>query len=210
MAIPAASPEAVWARTAATIGASNSAAGPGGAFSSLGPAATFSVPAGQPPFTVNSTTQVPNLNATTLQGKAPTDFYPQGSTVANSQLFGGQPPPFYLTTTGTAANSSELGGLPASAYGDRLFAVVQANGGSVVGNGVSSTQLDSAGSYDVRFTGSIANTNNCAVFAQLMNSGPGWVIAEPSTEGFLTEFDVHIFDTAGNPADAEFSLYAIC
>ena len=50
---------------------------------------------------------------------------------------------------------------------------------------------------------------NCAVFAQLM-SGIGWVVAGPSTEGFLTEFDVHVFNTAGNPADAEFSLYAIC
>jgi hypothetical protein len=48
------------------------------------------------------------------------------------------------------------------------------------------------------------------VFAQLMNSGPGWVIATPSTEGFLTEFDVHVYNSAGNPADAEFSLYAVC
>jgi hypothetical protein len=30
-------------------------------------------------------------------------------------------------------------------------------------------------------------------------------MAEPSTEGFLTEFDVHVFNTAGNPADMEFS-----
>ena len=74
---------------------------------------------------------------------------------------------------------------------------------------VRSSMHDGTGSYDVRFTGSIANTNNCAVFAQLM-SGIGWVVAGPSTEGFLTEFDVHVFNTAGNPADAEFSLYAIC
>jgi hypothetical protein len=79
----------------------------------------------------------------------------------------------------------------------------------LVGNGVSSTQHDGTGSYDVRFTGSIANTNNCAVFAQLM-SGIGWVVAGPSTEGFLTEFDVHTYDTTGNPADAKFSLFAVC
>ena len=187
--------------TAATIRADNT----GG-----GPAAEFDVTAGHAPFTVNSATEVANLNAATLQGTVPADFYAAGSTVANSSALGGQPPSFYLPAAGTAANSSELGGLPPSAYGDRWFAVVSAAGGLVVGNGVSSTQHDGTGSYDVRFTGSIANTNNCAVFAQLMNSGPGWVIANPSTEGFLTEFDVHVFNTAGNPADAEFSLLAVC
>jgi len=186
--------------TAATIKASNT----GG-----GPAAEFDVTAGHAPFTVNSATEVANLNAAMLQGMVPSNFYAAGSTVANSSSLGGQPPSFYLPAAGTAANSSELGGLPASAYGDRLFAVVPAAGGLLVGNGVSSTQHDGTGSYDVRFTGSIANTNNCAVFVQLM-SGTGWATAGPSTEGFLTEFDVHVIDTAGNPADTEFSLYAIC
>ena len=187
--------------TAATIKASNT----GG-----GPAAEFDVTTGQPPFTVNSTTEVANLNAATLQGMVPSNFYAAGSTVANSSELGGQPASFFLPATGTAANSSELGGLPASSYGDRWFAVVPAAGGLVVGNGVSSTQHDATGSYDVRFTGNIANTNNCAVFAQLMNSGPGWVIANPSTEGVLTEFDVHVYDTGGNLADAQFSLFAVC
>jgi hypothetical protein len=36
------------------------------------------------------------------------------------------------------------------------------------------------------------------------------VIAEPSTEGFLTEFDVHVFNTAGNPANTEFQSLAVC
>src|SRR5579859_2796322 len=187
--------------TAATIRAQNTGGGPAG---------EFDVTPGHAPFTVNSATEVANLNAAMLQGTVPSDFYAAGSTVANSSQLGGQPPSFYLPATGTAANSSEPGGLPPSAYGDRWFAVVPAAGGLVVGNGVSSTQHDATGSYAVRFTGSIANTNNCAVFAQLMNSGPGWVIAEPSTEGFLTEFDVHVFNTAGNPADAEFSLLAVC
>jgi hypothetical protein len=87
--------------------------------------------------------------------------------------------------------------------------VVNSGGGLLVGNGVSSTQHDSTGSYDVRFTGSITNSANRAVFAQLM-SGIGWVVAEPSTEGVMTEFDVHVFNTAGNPADAQFSLLAVC
>jgi hypothetical protein len=195
--------------TAAAVAASNSAAGPAGAFSSsLGPAATFTVPAGQPPFTVNSTTQVPNLNAATLQGNAPSNFYAAGSTVADSSELGGQPASFYLPATGTAANSSELGGLPASSYGDRAFAVVAADGSLVVGPAVSSTQFDGAGSYDVRFTGTVTNNANCAVFVQLM-SGIGWATAGPGT-GTLSEFDVHVFNTAGNPANAEFSLYAIC
>jgi hypothetical protein len=187
--------------TAATIKANNT----GG-----GPAAEFDVTPGHAPFTVNSATEVANLNAAMFQGSVPSDFYAAGSTVANSSQLGGQPPSFYLPATGTAANSNDLGGLPASSYGARWFAVVPAAGGLLVGNGVSSTQHDGTGSYDVRFTGSIANTNNCAVFAQLMNSGPGWVIANPSTEGILTEFDVHVINTAGNPADAEFSLTAVC
>jgi hypothetical protein len=174
-----------------------------------GPTAEFDVTPGHAPFTVNSATEVANLNAAMLQGMVPSNFYAAGSTVADSSELGGQPPSFYLPATGTAANSSELGGLPASAFGDRLFAVVPAAGGLLVGNGVSSTQHDGTGSYDVRFTGSIANTANCAVFAQLM-SGIGWVVAEPSTEGFPTEFDVHVVNTAGNPADAEFSLLAVC
>jgi hypothetical protein len=207
--------------TAATIRAQNTRGGP---------AAEFDVTAGHAPFTVNSATEVPNLNAATLRGKVPSNFYAAGSTVANSNQLGGQPPSFYLPATGTAANSnqlggqppsfylpatgtaansSELGGLPPSAYSNRLFAVVPAAGGLLVGHGVSSTQHDGTGSYDVRFTGSIANTANCAVFAQLM-SGIGWVIAEPSTEGMLTEFDVLVFNTAGNPADAQFSLFAVC
>jgi hypothetical protein len=186
--------------TAATIRAQNTRGGP---------AAEFDVTPGHAPFTVNSATEVANLNAATLRGMAPSDFYAAGSTVANSSRLGGRPPSFYLPATGTAANSSELGGLPASAYSDRLFAVVPAAGGLLVGHGVSSTQHDGTGSYDVRFTGSIANTANCAVFVQLM-SGIGWVIAKPSTEGIKTEFDVHVVDTAGNPADAQFSLFAVC
>lgn len=186
--------------TAATIRAQNTGGGPAG---------EFDVNPGQAPFTVNSATQVANLNAAMLQGMVPSNFYAAGSTVANSSQLGGQPPSFYLPAAGTAANSNELGGLPASAYGDRWFAVVAASGGLIVGNGISSTQHDATGSYDVRFTGSIANSANCAVLVQLM-SGIGWVIAEPSTEGFPSEFDVHVFNTAGNPADAEFSLFAVC
>ena len=87
--------------------------------------------------------------------------------------------------------------------------MVAASGGLLVGNGISSTQYDGTGSYDVRLTTSIANTNNCTVLVQLM-SGIGWATAGPSTEGILTEFGVHVFDTAGNGADAEFSLFAVC
>jgi hypothetical protein len=196
--------QAISASSAGTIAATIKASNTGG-----GPAAEFDVTTGHAPFTVNSATEVANLNAATLQGMVPADFYAAGSTVADSSKLGGQPPSFYLPATGTAANSSDLGGLPPSAYGDRLFAVVPAAGGLVVGNGVSSTQHDGTGSYDVRFTGSIANTSNCAVVAQLM-TGIGFVTAGSSTDGFPTEFDVHVYDTAGNPADAEFSLYAIC
>lgn len=93
--------------TAATIRAQNT----GG-----GPAAEFDVTPGHAPFTVNSATEVANLNAAMLQGTVPSDFYAAGSTVANSSQLGGQPPSFYLPATGTAANSSELGGEPPTAF----------------------------------------------------------------------------------------------
>ena len=76
--------------TAATIKASNT----GG-----GPSAEFDVTTGHAPFTVNSTTEVANLNAATLQGTVPSNFYAAGSTVANSSELGGQPPSFYLPAT---------------------------------------------------------------------------------------------------------------
>lgn len=192
------------------LGKANTATSVSSLTNTKGTALSLSSTATTPPLKVSNAVQVPNLNASELDGQTSSAFLPATGTAANSAELGGQPPSFYLPATGTAANSSELGGLPASSYGDRWFAVVPAVGGLVVGNGVSSTQHDGTGSYDVRFTGSIANTSNCAVFAQLMNSGPGWVIANPSTEGILTEFDVHVYDTAGNPADAEFSLYAVC
>jgi len=64
----------------ATIRATNSGAGP---------AASFSVSPGNPPFTVDSSTEVAGLNAEMLQGKTPADFYAAGSTVANSNALGG-------------------------------------------------------------------------------------------------------------------------
>jgi hypothetical protein len=170
------------------LGKANTATSVSSLTNTKGTALSLSSTSTTPPLKVSNSVQVPNLNASELDGQTSSAFLP---------------------ATGTAANSSELGGLPASSYGDRWFAVVAASGGLLVGNGISSTQHDATGSYDVRFTGSIANTNNCAVFVQLM-SGIGWATAGPSTEGFLTEFDVHVFNTAGNPADAQFSLYAAC
>ena len=169
------------------LGKANTATNTTALTNSKGTALSLSSASTAPPLKVSSSVQVPNLNASELDGQTSTAF---------------------LGVNSTAANSSELGGLPASSYGDRAFAVVAADGSLVVGPAVSSTQFDGAGSYDVRFTGTVTNNANCAVFVQLM-SGIGWATAGPGT-GTLSEFDVHVFNTAGNPANAEFSLYAIC
>jgi len=152
-----------------------------------GPAGEFDVAPGVPPFTVNSATEVGNLNSALLDGLTSGNFYLAGSTVVNS---------------------SELGGMTASAFGDRWFAVVNSGGSLAVGNGVSSTQREATGSYDVRFSGNISDTGTCAVFAQLM-SGIGWVVARSSADS-RSEFEVLVYNTAGDAADAEFSLYAAC
>ena len=191
------------------LGKANTATSVSSLTNTAGTALSLTSTSTTPPLKVSNSVQVPKLNASQLGGKTASAFLPTTGTAANSAELGGQPASAYLGVNGTAANSSELGGLPASSYGDRWFAVVNAAGGLAVGNGISSTQHDATGSYDVRFTGSIANTTNCAVFVQLM-SGIGWATAGPSTEGIVTEFDVHVFNTAGNPADAQFSLYAAC
>ena len=81
--------------SAAAIQAGNKGAGPGGSFSSQGPAASFKVPPGLPPFTVNSSTEVPGLNAAMLDGHTSADFYASGSTVANSNALGGLDASFF-------------------------------------------------------------------------------------------------------------------
>jgi hypothetical protein len=212
------------------LGKANTATTVSSLANTKGTALSLSSTATTPPLTVSNSVQVPKLNASELDGQTSTAFLSATGTAANSSELGGQPPSaflsatgtaansselggqspsFYLPATGTAENSSELGGLPASSYGDRAFAVVAADGTLVIGPAVSSTQFDGTGSYDVRFTGTVANSANCAVFVQLM-SGIGWATAGPGSSIPMTEFDVHIFNTAGNAADAEFSLYAIC
>lgn len=172
-----------------------------------GPAAAFNVAAGKPPFTVNSATEVTNLNAATVDGHPSTDFYAAGSTVANSNLLGGHPPADFYAAGSTVADSSALGGQPPSAFGDRWFAVVNASGGLVAGNGISSTQRFSTGSYAVRFTGNISNAAACAGVA-VLEDGAGLVQVTPTNN--FSEFDVHTYNTSGTLTDHEFNFYAAC
>jgi hypothetical protein len=77
------------------LGKSNTATAVTSLSNSKGTALSLSSTATTPPLKVSNSVQVPNLNASELDG---------------------QPSSAFLGATGTAANSSELGGTPASGY----------------------------------------------------------------------------------------------
>lgn len=89
-------------------------AGQGGVFSSAaGPAASFTVASGQPPFTVNSSVEVPNLTAQ-LAVNAVNATNATNAGLADSAKFATTAGS--ATTASTANNASNLGGVPASGY----------------------------------------------------------------------------------------------
>lgn len=81
-----------------------------------GTALSLSSDAADPSLTVSNGVQVPNLNASELDGDSSSAFLPASGTAANSNELGGHTSGFFLPATGTAANSNELGGTPASGY----------------------------------------------------------------------------------------------
>jgi hypothetical protein len=81
-----------------------------------GTALSLSSDAADPSLTVSNSVQVPNLNASELDGDSSSAFLPASGTAVNSSELGGHTPGFFLPATGTAVNSNELGGTPASGY----------------------------------------------------------------------------------------------
>jgi hypothetical protein len=158
---------------------------------------SITVPAGRPPLKVSSTTQVPNLNASYLQGKRAADFLPASGTAADAAKLGGQPASSYLRTTGTAADSSKLGGVAASEYvkGCPLLST----GDPVVGGSVAARAIVSTGAV-----GSSLGTNgvmaawSCsggAIWAQRYSTGTYCVVVDPAAT-----FEQDTWTYAGRPA----------
>ncbi len=98
------------------LGKSNKATAVTSLTNTKGTALSLSSTATTPPLTVSNSVQVPNLNASELDGQTSSAFLGVTGTAANSSELGGQPASDYLGVTGTAANASELGGTPASGY----------------------------------------------------------------------------------------------
>lgn len=65
----------------------------------------INVAAGKPPLTVNSTTQVPQLNASLLGGKAASAFLGANGTATNAAKLGGIAPVGYVHGTGTVTGT---------------------------------------------------------------------------------------------------------
>ena len=98
------------------LGKANTATNTTALTNSKGTALSLSSASTAPPLKVSSSVQVPNLNASELDGQTSAAFLPATGTAANSSELGGQPASAYLGVNGTAANSSALGGTPASGY----------------------------------------------------------------------------------------------
>jgi hypothetical protein len=81
-----------------------------------GTALSLSSSASAPPLTVSNGVEVPNLNASELDGETSSAFLPANGTAVNSNELGGKTSSAFLPANGTAANSNELGGTPASGY----------------------------------------------------------------------------------------------
>jgi len=115
------------------LGKANTATNTTALTNSKGTALSLSSASTAPPLKVSSSVQVPNLNASELDGQTSAAFLPATGTAANSSELGGQPASAFLPANGTAANSSALGGTPASGYmqggGDTTGARVAITGG---------------------------------------------------------------------------------
>jgi hypothetical protein len=73
-----------------------------------GTALSLSSSSSAPSLIVGNSVQVPNLNASELDGDTSSSFLPANGTATNSNELGGHTSGFFLPATGTAANSNEL------------------------------------------------------------------------------------------------------
>ena len=159
---------------------------------------SITVPKGRAPLRVSSTTQVPNLNASYLQGKRATDFLPVAGTAANATKLGGQPASSYLRTTGTAADSSKLGGVPASEYvhGCPLIPGDPAVGGSVAARAIIRTGSASSSLSSSPVSAAWTCTGG-SIVAQRFSTGLYCVVVDPEVT-----YTADGWTYAGRPSDA--------
>jgi hypothetical protein len=88
------------------LGRSNTATKVTALSNTKGTALNLSSTATTPPLTVSNSVQVPNLNASELDGDTSSAFLPTNGTAANSSKLGGQPASDYMTGTGQIASDT--------------------------------------------------------------------------------------------------------
>ena len=162
-----------------------------------GTALSLSSDAADPPLTVSNGVQVPNLNASELDGESSSAFLPANGTSVNSNALAGHPPNFFLPAGATAINSNALGEIAASGY--------MQGGGSTTGGRLSLTGSANSNLLTSPGANLIANCDHGgagdgASFAVVSNGGnnPGAAVTWWNKDGVGTASLGDNFVTPGN------------
>lgn len=128
-----------------------------------GVALALKAKADRPALSVNTRSQVANLNAELLGGHPAGDFLPTTGTAADSAKVGGHPAGDFLPAAGTAANSTKLNGADSSTYLNHVWsAQTNAIEGTTptLDDGIHFDHIDlPAGTYNLAFTASLYNSS---------------------------------------------------
>jgi hypothetical protein len=143
----------------------------------------ITVATGKPPLAVNSATQVKNLNANFLQGKAANAFLPANGTAANANALGGLFPSSFMQGTG-----SVHGGQLTVSNGDAPSLGPVGNLGRLGG-------FCAAGGFSVAGVEFIANNTNSGAVLKVGDGSQGFGTIPPGTTALLTPDTVDFFGT---------------
>lgn len=133
-----------------------------------GTALSLSSAAADPPLAVSNSVQVPNLNASELDGESSSAFLPANGMAVNSNELDGLTSSAFLPVNGTAANSNELGGTPASGY---MHGGGSTTGGRLTLTGTSSAYLLTSPGANLAAYCDVGGSHTGSTFAYTNNAG---------------------------------------